>query len=216
MEAMSPLNPTIPTGWSYDKRDGKNLLAIHKAYGSIPLRTYPYMLPRNLFWYLYVDGIKSFPILNYLDYSKQDALSELKKRFGYRQYKRKHGENRFTRFYQEIYLPKKFGIDKRINHLSSLILSGQITRTQALAELEKPLYSQEEEIVELQYVAKKLGYTFHEFQELILKSPRLHTDFDNAASLFDHSKPYVQLARRIAKGEFKISGLKSLIKKDYV
>jgi N-acetyl sugar amidotransferase len=201
---------TMPASWGYDKRDGKNLLAIHQAYGEVPLKTYPYMRPYQLFWYLFVDRIKAFPILNYVDYSKQQALEELQSRFGYRPYARKHGENRFTRFYQEIYLPKKFGIDKRITHLSSLIIAGQITREQALIEIQKPLYTPEEEAEELGFIAKKLGFTVEELCAFISKPPKRHTDFANASRLFDHNRPVVQIARRIAKGEFKLTDLRTM------
>lgn len=204
---------TMPANWGYDKRDGKNLLAIHKAYGEVPLKTYPYMLPYQLFWYLFVDRITAFPILNYVDYNKHQALAELQDRFGYRPYSRKHGENRFTRFYQEIYLPQKFGIDKRINHLSSLIIAGEITRDEALAEMQKPLYEPEEEREELEFISKKLGFTIDELKAVIAAPPRQHTDFKNASGLFDHNKPLVQIARRIAKGEFKFSDLRMIREK---
>lgn len=201
---------TMPVSWGYDKRDGKNLLAIHKAYGEVSLKTYPYMRPYQLFWYLFVKQIKAFPILNYVDYNKQHALMELQQRFGYRPYARKHGENRFTRFYQEIYLPQKFGIDKRINHLSSLILAGEITREEALVEIQKPLYEPDEQRDELEFIGKKLGFTVEELKAYIAAPPRLHTDFENSSNLFDHSRPAVQIARRIAKGEFKFSDIRSI------
>ena len=202
---------TMPSSWGYDKRDGKNLLAIHKAYGEVALKTYPYMKPYQLFWYLFVNRIKAFPILNYTDYNKKQALKELKERFGYRPYDRKHGENRFTRFYQEIYLPQKFGIDKRVNHLSSLIIAGEITRDEALAEIKKPLYSSDEEHQELEFVGKKLGFSVDELRQFLSAPQRQHTDFANASKLFDHNRPIVQMARRIAKGEFKISDIKTML-----
>ena len=157
--------------------------------------------------------IKAFPILNYLDYNKKEALSELQERFDYRPYPRKHGENRFTRFFQEIYLPQKFGIDKRISHLSSLILSGEITRDQALQEMQTPLYLPEEEREELEFICKKLGFSFDELTNLLKAPPRQHTDFANAQGLFDHNKLSVQVARRIAKGEFKFSDLADMRKR---
>jgi N-acetyl sugar amidotransferase len=201
---------TMPASWGYDKRDGKNLLAIHKAYGEVPLKTYPYMRPYQLFWYLFVKGIKAFPILNYVNYNKQKALMELQQRFDYRPYARKHGENRFTRFYQEIYLPQKFGIDKRINHLSSLILASEITRDEALIEIQKPFYEPDEQRDELAFIGKKLGFTVDELKFHIAAPSRLHTDFANASNLFNHSRPAVQIARSIAKGEFKFSDIRSI------
>lgn len=203
---------TMPTSWGYDKRDGKNLLAIHNAFGEMPLKTYPYMRPYQLFWYLFIDRIKAFPILNYVDYKKETALAELSSRFGYRPYARKHGENRFTRFHQEIYLPRKFGIDKRVSHLSSLVIAGEITRDEAIAEIQKPLYSPHEENEEFEFISKKLGFTAEELKIYIESPPRSHTDFANASSIFDHRRPSVQIARRIAKGEFKLKDIKDIYK----
>ena len=77
--------------------------------------------------------------LNYLEYNKSNSIKELIANYDYRPYLRKHGENRFTRFFQEIYLPRKFGIDKRISHLSSLILSGEISKESAKLTLMEPL-----------------------------------------------------------------------------
>ncbi len=201
---------TMPKTWGYDSRDGKNVLAIHKAFGEVPLKTYPYMRPYQLFWYLFVNRVKAFSILNYMHYNKKESLKELQERFGYRPYARKHGENRFTRFFQEIYLPQKFGIDKRVNHLSSLIIAGEITREEALNEMQKPLYEPDEEREELEFIGKKLGFTVAELQMLIAAPPRKHTDFANASQMFDHERATVQIARRVAKGEFRFSDLKDI------
>lgn len=201
---------TMPKSWGYDKRDGLNLLSIHKRYGALDLRTYPYMRPYQLFFYLFIRGIKAFPILNYIDYNKRVALLELKERFAFTPYPRKHGENRFTRFFQEIYLPRKFGIDKRVAHYSSLMLVGEMTREEALNEISKPLYSSSEERDELEFVAKKLGFTVEELEKLISSLPRKHTEFPNAQAWFDHDRFIVQVARRFAKGEISIKDFREL------
>lgn len=205
---------TMPKSWAYDKRDGRNLLAIHNKYGKVPLKTYPYMRPYQLFWYLFVSNVKAFPVLNYLDYNKKNAVEELKSRFDWRPYPRKHGENRFTRFFQEIYLPTKFGIDKRITHYSSLMLSGEMDRETASALVAQPLYTAEEEREEVAFVAKKLGFSVDELAELVAAPPQAHTDFANAAKLFDHDRPIVQLMRRIAKGEFRWSQMREFHPQD--
>lgn len=201
---------TMPKTWAYDKRDGTNLLAIHARYGNVRLKTYPYMRPHQLFWYLFVSGIKSFPILNYTSYSKDAAVQELKERFDWRPYPRKHGENRFTRFFQELYLPQKFSIDKRIAHYSALMLSGEMTRETANDLLAQSLYSPEDEREELAFVAKKLGFSLEELSEFMMAAPRSHTEFPNAAILFDHNRFSVQLARKLAKGEFRWSQVREL------
>lgn len=201
---------TMPKSWGYDKRDGRNLLAIHRKYGAAPLKTYPYMRPEQLFLYLFISNVKALPILNYLDFNKTAAVEELRTRFDWRPYPRKHGENRFTRFFQEIYLPNKFGIDKRIAHYSSLMLSGEMSRDVAVELVSQPLFAPGEEREEIEFVAKKLGFSVEELSQLIAAPPRAHTDFANAAKLFDHDRPIVQLMRRLAKGEFRWSQLKEL------
>ncbi len=201
---------TMPKSWGYDKRDGRNLLDIHKKYGVVPLKTYPYMKPYQLFWYLFISNVKAFPILNYVDYNKSESVKELQNRFDWRPYPRKHGENRFTRFYQEIYLPTKFGVDKRIAHYSSLMISGEMNRDAAVGLVNQPLFAPGEEREEIEFVAKKLGFSIDELEQLIAKPPRAHTDFANAAKLFDHDRPLVQLMRRLAKGEFHWSQLREL------
>lgn len=201
---------TMPPTWGYDKRDGTNVLAIHRRYGSVPLRTYPRMRPQQFAWYLFVANVKAFGILNYLDYNKSAAIEELKSRFGWRPYPRKHGENLFTRFHQEIWLPQKFGIDKRVTHLSSLILSGEMTREAALEQLAQPLFTPEEEQREREFVAKKLGFSSSELDQMIAAPGRPHTDFPNSSRLFDHNRLSLQVARRVAKGEFRWSEMKEL------
>lgn len=198
---------TMPPAWSYDKRDGTNLRAIHRKFGKVPLRTYPVMSPLQFFRYLFIGRVKSLPILNYLDFDKAAGIEELKDRFDWRPYARKHGENRFTRFFQEYYLPRKFDIDKRIGHLSSLIISGAISREDAIVQMAEPLYQDGEAREELLYVAKKLGYTPDELESLIQAKPCAHTDFANAQWMFDHSSMPVQVARYIAKGEFSLANL---------
>lgn len=200
----------LPPAWGYDKRDGRNLRAIHKKFGSRKLKTYPSMLPRELFYYLFLRRTVAFPILNYIDYNKTDAVRELVANFDWRPYPRKHGENRFTKFFQEYYLPKKARIDKRIAHFSSLIVAGEMTKEDALAQLEIPLYSAGEEREEIEFVSKKLGYSPDELVSLIEKPLVPHTNYSNADWMFDQSSPWVQAARYIAKGEFSWKRLRAV------
>ncbi|MBL8890162.1 MAG: N-acetyl sugar amidotransferase [Planctomycetaceae bacterium] len=200
----------LPTAWGYDKRDGKNLWSIHKKFGTRRLKTYPYMFPRKLFYYLFVRGIRAIPILNYVEYNKTEAVKSLQTDFDWRPYGRKHGENRFTRFFQEYYLPVKFNIDKRRAHLSSMIVSGEISRDEAIKQLEEPLYERNELEEDFRYVAGKLDFEPSELSALISRAPVRHTEYGNAAWMFDHSSKWVQLARYIAKGEFSLKRIRSV------
>lgn len=191
----------MPPAYSYDQRDLKNLKALHRRFGKRKLKTYPRMGVLRFLSYIFVKRIKFVPFLNYVPYEKKDVLALLQRELGYVPYERKHGESRFTRFFQEHYLPAKFNVDKRKAHFSSLIVSGQMSRDEALAELNKPLYRPEELEEELEYVADKLGYTKAEFDAILAAKPHKHTDYPNQAWLFDHRSPLLQFVRRFAKGE---------------
>jgi N-acetyl sugar amidotransferase len=191
----------MPPAYSYDQRDLKNLLALHGRFGKRKLKTYPRMGTLRFLYYIFFKRIKFVPFLNYVPYEKKVVLDLLQRELGYVPYARKHGESRFTRFFQEYYLPEKFKVDKRKAHFSSLIVSGQMTRDEAMAELNKPLYRYEELEEELEYVANKLGYTSTEFSSILSAPPRKHTDYPNQAWLFDHRSPLLQFVRRFAKGE---------------
>lgn len=157
----------FPNSWHHAGMDAINLRAIHKKFGKVKLKQYKTIgFFRYFFYYPFVKGMTAIRPLNYMPYDKSEALRELEEKVGYKDYGRKHGESRFTKFFQNYYLPEKFSIDKRKAHLSSVILTGQITREEALQELSKPLYNKEELLEDKSYVAKKLGISVQELDEL--------------------------------------------------
>jgi hypothetical protein len=117
--------------------------------------------------------------LNYLPYSKQAALEELQDKVGYKSYGRKHGESRFTKFFQNHYLPEKFNMDKRKPHLSSLVLSGLISREEALDELSKPLYSDDDLREDKYYIAKKLGISVEKLEDYVSSPGHDYSEYKN-------------------------------------
>jgi hypothetical protein len=130
-------------------------------------------------WLQKMMGIRQVSILNFTDYVKEDALQMLQKELGWRNYGSKHHESTFTKWHQIIYLPKRFGFDKRRMHLSDLILGGQISREQALEELNKPAVSAVE-LKELEkYVQKKLGLSPLEYQKLLISPPVSYKEYPN-------------------------------------
>ncbi len=196
----------VPPGWGYPSTDGKHARAIHKRFGSIKLETYPFM---GLIEFLWLTRIrKQLTVcrpLNYLDYNKEQAREKLTLKYGWRDYGGKHSESRFTKFYQDIYLPRKFGFDKRKLHLSSLIVSGQMTRDEALAELSEPIAAPEQMRRDIKFVAKKLGLSAAELDALIDSPPVSHLDYPNQMAL--HSgltllKSFVRrgMGRRAGRG----------------
>lgn len=160
-------NLHIPSG-SPSSTDGKHVRAVHGALGEAPLRHYPIMTMAEYLWTTRVRGVpKRFRPLDYVDYDKEAARRELERVYGWRDYGSKHSESRFTKFYQDVYLPRKLGFDKRRLHLSSLIVSGQLTREAALAELERPVITPDQARRDTRFVAKKLDMSVEELERLI-------------------------------------------------
>ena len=146
--------------------------------------------------------IRFVPVLNYGGYNKAQAVKVMQQRFGYNAYARKHGESRFTRFFQEYYLPEKFGFDKRRAHFSSMIASDTITRDAAMAELDRDMYDPVEKMIDIEYCSRKLGFSEAEWRA-VMAAPAVHaTNYPNNGWLFDHnSNRATALVRKFAKGE---------------
>jgi N-acetyl sugar amidotransferase len=168
----------LPSAWGYSAGDLVHLRAIHKQYGKRRLRKFPqigffyfnYYLPKVL-------KTRIVAPLDLMPYSKRMAIAELERRFGWRYYGGKHYESRFTKFFQAYYLPTMFGFDKRRAHIASLIASGEITRDEALREMQKPLYEPAELEKDKEFILKKLGLTPEAFQELLDAPKHSHRDY---------------------------------------
>lgn len=152
--------------------DKINVLDIHKHYGSKDIKDIPMIsLFDRYIKYRFINKITMIRPLDYLDYRISDAIKELEKNVGFNYYGGKHYESIFTKFYQEYYLPKRLNYDKRKSHLSSLIVTNQITREQAIELLDKPLYKEEQMEREITHIIDKLGITREQFDE-IMELPR--------------------------------------------
>jgi N-acetyl sugar amidotransferase len=167
----------LPKAWHYRKFDLANLKAIHHTYGELPLKRLPALGVWQQAYYQQVRGIRSVELLNLIDFNKAAAKAQLINELGWRDYGGKHFESIFTRFYQGYILPRKFGADKRRAHLSSLILSGQITRDEALRQLQQPTYDEALQQQDKAYIAKKLGFAIDEFEALLTQPNRTHEEF---------------------------------------
>jgi N-acetyl sugar amidotransferase len=167
----------LPKAWRWAKMDWLNIKAIHDTYGKLPLRTFPHM---PFFQKLYLDyaiQLKTYQPLNYIEYNKQNMRRVISEKLGWRDYGGKHYESIITRFYQGYILPHKFNVDKRKAHLSTLICSGQISREQALAELEKPIYDPDQLVIDKAFVIKKFGLTEGQFEDIMRLPVRRHDEF---------------------------------------
>jgi N-acetyl sugar amidotransferase len=140
---------------------------IHKKFGKKPLKTYPLIdILVYKIYYQYILGMKIFKPLNLVPFIKKDAEILLKEKFGWESFPHKHHESRFTRFFEDFWLPRKFGFDRRKAHFSSLILTGQMTREEALNRISKPELSEIFLKQEFKYVAEKLDITVNQLQEI--------------------------------------------------
>lgn len=167
----------LPQSWGYEGSDLVNIKDIHSRFSKVKLKTFPTLSMLEFLYYHYVKGIRIVSLLNYVAYKKKEAKPFLQNELGWKDYSGKHGESTFTYFYQSYILPRRLGVDKRRAHLSCLICSGEITREEALEELEKPLFTEQELRENKEYTLKKLGLTEEEFENYMDLPVRSHLDF---------------------------------------
>jgi N-acetyl sugar amidotransferase len=166
----------VPT-WSRGHFDWKYIKSIHRRHGSVRLKKFIHFSVAELAWTRYVRRQRQVYILNYLDYNKNQAMQVIQCELGWKPYGSKHHESIYTRFFQSYILPRKFGFDKRRMHLSTLIMSGQISRDQAIAEMQKPICSPDLLVEDKRYVCKKLGLSEAEFEAIMALPPRTFWDY---------------------------------------
>ena len=119
-----------------------------------------------------------------MPYVKEDALKLLAETYGWTPYPQKHFESRFTKFYEAYWLPERFGFDTRRVQYSSLILTGQMKREDALERLKKPSYNPETIAEEFKYIATKLGITVEELRGYFNAPKKFFWDYKNQLSMF--------------------------------
>lgn len=157
---------------------------IHSRFGKIPLKSFPLVdvLTYKLY-YKYILGMKVFNPLNLVPYIKHDAEKVLSESFGWEPFQHKHHESRFTRFYEDYWLPRKFGFEKRRAHFSSLILTGQMNREEALGRISKPELDEQFLSNEFEYIANKLDLTVGELTEIFNGPNKTFRDYKNKQKL---------------------------------
>jgi N-acetyl sugar amidotransferase len=166
--------------WTYFSTDTVQVRDIHRKFGSRPLKTFPTCdILKYRLYYRWLKGMRVVKLLDYVPYIKKDAIRKLSEKFGWQPYPQKHYESRFTRFYESYWTPKKFGYDKRRAYLSSEILTGQLTREEALARVAKPELDEDTMAREFEYVATKLGWTVAEFEAIFKGRNKTFRDYRN-------------------------------------
>jgi len=175
-----------PMEWMYFQSDDRQIRDIHKKFGSRKLKNYPLT---NILWhkvYLpYFKGIKVYRPLDFLPYDKDEATQFLVDNFDYQRYEQKHFESRFTRFYEAYWLPEKFGYDTRKVQYSSLILTGQMTREEALEKLKAPAYDPDTIVEDFEFIANKLGISEDELKGYLEAPNKTYKDYKNQQSLYN-------------------------------
>jgi len=157
---------------------------IQRKFGKIKLKDFPLVdILIYKFIYKYIFGIRSEFLLNYVPYSRALAENTLMELYGCEKFQHKHHESRFTRFFEDYWLPKKFGFDKRKAHFSSLIMTGQMTRDGALERLKSPELSEDFLEKEFEYVADKLEFSKEEFKEIFLAPNKTYQNYRNKRNI---------------------------------
>jgi len=175
-----------PKEWLYYGTDMAQLRDIHRQFGTVELRTYPFSsILFHKVYLRYFRGVRVIKPLNLMPYTKAHASRELQELYGWRPYPQKHFESRFTRFYEGYWLPTRFGYDTRRVQYSSLILTGQMTRKDALARLQQPAYDPATIDEDFEYIATKLGISVEELRRYHEMPKKTYKDYKNQEWLFD-------------------------------
>lgn len=179
--------------------DMRHIRDIHRRFGTKPMNELPFLSNYQRVFDRYLYGINSKRPLNYIDYNRDRAIQELKDFCGFEYYEMKHCENKLTKIIQLYWFPLKFHNDKRHSHFSSMIVSGQMTRDEAVKELQKPLYDPATMERDLNIVLEKLQIDRETFDEIMSREGKRHSDYKT-------SLMYRIVTRLFAKALVKFKG----------
>lgn len=186
----------LPEKWGYGYFDWRYVKDVHKRFGTSRLSTYPHFSLIKLAYFVFVRRIRMVSILNYVNYDKAEAMDVLQNQLGWVYYGGKHYESIYTRFYQAYILPRKFKIDKRKAHYSNLVLSGQMTREEALEQMKLPVYPENLLEEDREYTIKKLGFSEAEFDAMMSAPTKTFEDYKTSHKIFETAKTMVNATRR--------------------
>ncbi|GCD77327.1 LPS biosynthesis protein WbpG [Thermaurantimonas aggregans] len=174
-----------PLKYYYYGTDMIFLNDIIKKHSNISFESYPFSsIFRHKLYLKYIKGITVVKLLNLIPYFKNNAIKVLIDQYNYKPYQQKHFESRFTRFFEGYWLPMRFGFDPRRVQLSSLILTGQLQRNEALEILNKPPLSEEQINEEIYFIASKLGISIQELTHYFSIPKKYYWDYKNQSSVF--------------------------------
>ncbi|WP_446655519.1 N-acetyl sugar amidotransferase [Blastomonas sp.] len=183
-----------PLEWHYHASDLRQIRDIHRRFGTRPLKSFPLagILKFKVF-YRFVKGVRVVKPLNNIPYFKEAAMQELVDAYGWQRYPHKHYESRFTRFYEGYWLRQRFGYDKRRAHFSSLILTGQLSRDEALERIAQDPYTPEQVKQDFEYISTKLGIEVAELQAMFDAPKKTYRDYANMMPILDMGAKLLRL-----------------------
>lgn len=174
-----------PLEWMYYQSDSIQLKDIYRRFGSGKLKDYKVT---NILWHKiwlpYFKGIKLYRPLDLIPYNKENAMQELVEKFGYQKYSQKHFESRFTRFYEGFWLPERFGFDTRKVQFSSLILTNQMSRDEAILKLQEKVYTKEQIDEDFEFISNKLGITVDELGSYFHAPKKTYKDYKSQENIY--------------------------------
>lgn len=174
-----------PMKYYYYGTDMSQINDIRKKFGTSKMETYPFSsIFRHKIYLKYIKGVTVIKPLNYMPFVKQNALNLLEQEYGWKPYPQKHFESRFTRFFESYWLPERFGFDPRRVQFSSLILTGQMTREEALEQLKKTAYNPDTIDDDFNFIATKLGITKDDLQHYFTIPQKYYWDYKNQQNIF--------------------------------
>ena len=173
-----------PDAWSYWGTDMRHIKDILRQFGTVPMETYPFTnIFKRKIYMPYIKRIKVVKLLNYIPYVKKEAEELLKKEYGWEPYPQKHFESIMTKFLEGYWLPKRFGYDIRKAQFSSLILTEQVTREEALEKLKEPPLSEKEAAELFTQVAKMLEISEKELRSYLTMPLKTYKDYKNQSAI---------------------------------
>jgi N-acetyl sugar amidotransferase len=197
----------VPNNWNWFKLDKRNILSITRG---VKLKNYPIIGIYSYLYYNRICKIKTINYLDYLEYNKEEALTLLETNYGYKRYLYKHYESVFTRLYQGYLLPRKFQIDKRKVHLSTLVLTNQLTRNEAIEHLNYNPYASDDLLMkDIKFFQSKMGWSHEKLQDYLRRGEVSHAEFSSDKKNYERIIETNKIWKRIKKYagfKTKISG----------
>jgi len=184
-----------PSEWTHS--DVRQMLHVLKRYEAIKLQSYPFLNLVNLAKITVLYGIKTYRPFYYIDYQKKSTQEFLKKQYDWQYYGGHHHENIFTKFAIGYWLTKKFGIDKRIITYSAQVLSGEISRDEAIENIKRPPYDPDEMERDKEYVIKKLGIKKDDFLKIWKLPNRYYYDYPSYVPILNKYSKFSHFALKL-------------------